>query len=45
MKIIAFIFLAIGVNLIGYIISFITGFHIGKGKAEKRGDRTYEIQS
>ncbi len=34
MKIIAFIFLVIGVNLIGYIISFITGFYIGKGKAE-----------
>ena len=34
MKIIAFIFLAIGVNLIGYIISFIAGFHIGNGKAE-----------
>lgn len=34
MKIIAFIFLAIGVNIIGYIISFIAGFHIGKRKAD-----------
>ena len=34
MKIIAFIFLAIGVNLFGYVIAFITGFRIGKGKAE-----------
>ena len=34
LKIIAFVFLVIGVNLIGYIISFIMGFHIGKGKAE-----------
>lgn len=35
-EIIAFIFLAIIVNLIGYIISFITGFHIGNGKTEKK---------
>ncbi len=33
MKIIAFIFLAIGVNLIGYIMAFVTGFHIGNKKA------------
>ena len=32
MKILAFIFLAIGVNLFGYVIAFITGFHIGNRK-------------
>ena len=40
-EIIGFVFLAIGVNLIGYISPFIMGFRIGK-KVSHRKERTHE---
>lgn len=39
MKVALFIAFAIAVNVIGYCIAFITGFHIGKGKTESEEDK------